>query len=314
MIDRARIGTLLAPGLKSEMIGAYTDVPDTLSGLFNKSKSSKAFEEWTGMTTVGIAEEKPEGTGVVYKDPTVLPVKRLVHVTYGLGIRATREAIDDEQYGQLKKLARLVGRSFAIRKQVEMATLFNDASTGTYFTGYDAKPLIDAGHPLTGLTWAPGATTTIGTRATATAANELATAADLDYVSLQDMITLMRRQVDEQGDWVSFTPSRLVIAPENEFVAYEILKSTLRPDTANQGISSVSRFNLTVVTSPYFVDTDAWFLMADNSNHDLQFFTRQALKIESTDDFDTGDMKTKGTERFSLGFSDWRGICGTMGA
>jgi len=314
MIDRNRIGTLLAPGMKKELLGGYEDVADTLSGLFNTSSSSKAFEEWTGMTTIGMADEKPEGTGVVYKDPTVLPVKRLVHVTFGLGVRATMEAMDDEQYGALKRLSRLVGRGFKLREQVEMATFFSDAFTGSYFTGYDAKALIASDHPITGTTWAPSPTGSIATRATTTASNKLATAADLDYVSLQDMITLFRRQVDEMGDWVSFTPTRLVIAPENEFVAYEILKSTLRPDTANNATSSVSRFNLTVVTSPYFVDTDAWFLMADNSSTDIQWFNRQSLKISSTDDFDTGDMKIKGTRRFSLGFSDWRGICGTPGA
>lgn len=318
-IDRSKVSALLQTGLRKVWFEQYNLESDKLSQLFNKSASKKAWEEWTGLTSIGTAEEKAEGVGVIFKDPSMLPTKRLVHVTYGLGLRATMEAIQDEQYGILKKLAALIGRGFKIREQVDMANaLFNYAFNSTHgYTGYDGLCRFSASHTLsTQNAYTPATTnitTTAKTRDASTCSN-LLTAADLSYTSLQDAVSKLRRQVDDAGDWIVYEPRSLWIAPENYELAKEILKSTDRPDTANRSISSLREYNISIVSSPYFLDTDAWVLSDDTPKTDLQWFDRMALETQTEDDFATGDMLMRGFRRYSMGFSDWRGAVGNTGA
>ena len=43
-------------------------------------------------------------------------------------------------------------------------------------------------------------------------------------------------------------------------------------------------------------------------------FTRSPIRTAMEGDFDTGNVRYKARERYSFGFSDWRGIFGSPGA
>ena len=43
-------------------------------------------------------------------------------------------------------------------------------------------------------------------------------------------------------------------------------------------------------------------------------FTRAPIRIAMEGDFDTGNVRYKARERYSFGWSDWRGIFGSPGA
>ena len=43
-------------------------------------------------------------------------------------------------------------------------------------------------------------------------------------------------------------------------------------------------------------------------------FTRAPIRTAMEGDFDTGNVRYKARERYSFGFSDWRGIFGSPGA
>jgi hypothetical protein len=46
----------------------------------------------------------------------------------------------------------------------------------------------------------------------------------------------------------------------------------------------------------------------------MKMFNRAAIKTAMEGDFDTGNMRYKARERYSFGFSDWRGMFGSPGA
>jgi len=46
----------------------------------------------------------------------------------------------------------------------------------------------------------------------------------------------------------------------------------------------------------------------------MKMFTRAPLNTAMEGDFDTGNVRYKARERYSFGFSDWRGIFGSPGA
>jgi hypothetical protein len=46
----------------------------------------------------------------------------------------------------------------------------------------------------------------------------------------------------------------------------------------------------------------------------LKHFVRAPMKTAMEGDFTTGNVRYKARERYSFGFSDWRGIFGSPGA
>ena len=62
-----------------------------------------------------------------------------------------------------------------------------------------------------------------------------------------------------------------------------------------------------------FTDTNAYFIKTDVPNG-MKHFERAALKTAMEGDFETGNVKYKARERYSFGWSDWRGIFGSPGA
>ena len=63
----------------------------------------------------------------------------------------------------------------------------------------------------------------------------------------------------------------------------------------------------------YLTDTDAWFLITDVPNG-LKHFVRTPVSSGMEGDFESGNVRYKARERYSFGFSDWRGIYGSPGA
>jgi hypothetical protein len=96
-------------------------------------------------------------------------------------------------------------------------------------------------------------------------------------------------------------------------VATEITGSEFKPGTANNDINTLKKFPLEPVINHYLTDTDSYFVLAGKGDHDLNFFTRTDLEFNYDDDFDTGDMKVKAFQRFSVGYGDWRGTWGSPG-
>jgi hypothetical protein len=67
------------------------------------------------------------------------------------------------------------------------------------------------------------------------------------------------------------------------------------------------------VVNNFLTDTDAFFIKTDAPNG-LKMFTRSPIRTAMEGDFDTGNVRYKARERYSFGFSDWRGIFGSPGA
>jgi hypothetical protein len=301
------------------MVDEYEKAPQDLAQLFRTKDTKRAFEELAETTGVGPSELKPEGQGIVFKDPSQLAVKRIFVTTYALGLRVTMEAKQDDQYGVVEGLASNIGESFPVRQEIERATAINLIFSPTYMTGADGLAIISASHPIKGPSYATpgvgtaGGNTAMPARATMTASNKAATAAALDFQSLVDLMTLSRRQVNEQGDYITRRMTRLVVPPELLPVAWELTHSSTRPDTANRADNYLGTYGLMVVSSPYILDSNMWLLMAENSKHSLMWLDRMPFTVDSDGDFGTKDTLISGIERWGVGAYGWRGIVGNPG-
>jgi len=199
-----------------------------------------------------------------------------------------------------QRYTKALARAFANTKQVKGANVLNNGFNASY-TGGDGKRLFATDHPLI----------TGGSNS-----NRPTTGADLNETSLEAAIIQIAGWTDERGLLIAAKPRKLVVPPALMFVAERLLKSVLRTNTADNDINAI--YNLSSVPEGYAVnhyltDTNAWFLKTDVPNG-LKMFERVNLKTSAEGDFETGNMRYKGRERYSFGWSDPLGMYGSPGA
>lgn len=300
VISTGSIAKLLWPGLNAIWGKEYTEHPMEWRDLFDSETSTMAYEEDVLMPGFGLAPIKTEGASIAYDSTSQGYTSRYTHVAYGLGFIVTREAIDDNQYerrstGSTKDLA----FSFRQTKENVGANVYNRAFNSA-FVGGDGVELLSTVHPIQGGTFS----------------NELATPADLSEASIEDLCIQIMNAVNDRGLKISLMPRSLHVATANAFEAIRILKSVNQNDTANNAINalrSMGVFPEGVKINHYFTDADAWFVRT-NAPNGLKMFNRTAAEFSQDNDFDTSNLKYKGYERYSAGWTDPRGLYGSAGA
>ena len=137
---------------------------------------------------------------------------------------------------------------------------------------------------------------------------------DLAQGTLEEAINIYDDMRDDRNQLIELSPSILLYPPELRWLVHEILKSQLRSDTANNTANALNQIGVKTIMSKYLTGDDDWFLISEPSTHRLMFYWRMVPATDHTLDFDTGNMKTKMTMRFSHGPADWRGLVGGQGA
>ena len=108
----------------------------------------------------------------------------------------------------------------------------------------------------------------------------------------------------------------MIIPTAYTFTDERLLESQLRTGTADNDINALANMGMIPQgyrVNHYLTDTDAFFIMTDAPNG-LKMFVRSPIKTAIEGDFDTGNVRFKARERYSFGFSDFRGIFGSPGA
>ena len=301
-ISRSQLVKELEPGLNALFGLEYNRYDNEHAEIFITETSDRAFEEEVMLSGFASAAAKSEGAPVVFDDATEAYTSRYTHQTFALAFAITEEAIEDNLYDRLAaRYTRALARSMSQTKQQIAADVLNNAFSGSGVLGGDGVTLCASNHPL-----ANGGTYR----------NILSTAADLSETSLEQSLIDIAAFVDERGLKIALQGTKLVIPKELQFTAERILKSSLRPGTADNDINAI--LNMGMVPQGYRVnhfltDTDAFFIMTDAPNG-LKHFVRSPIKTAIEGDFDTGNVRFKARERYSFGFSDARGIFGSPGA
>jgi hypothetical protein len=308
-INRASISKELLPGLNAVFGLEYGEVDNEHAPLFDTENSDRAFEEEVLFTGFGSAPVKGEGAAVTYDDAQESYTARYTHETVALGFAITEEAMEDNLYDTFAKLrAKALARAMANTKQVKAADVFNNGFSASYVGG-DSVPLFSASHP------------TIG----AGNQSNLLSAADLSEASLETALISISKIKDDRGILVGAQAVSLHIPSDLVFTADQILNSTLSTTTVTNSTTGVTNVNdinsirnQSLLPKGYFVnrrftDTNAFFIKTDVPNG-AKMFVRSPLQTKMEPDFDTGNLRFKARERYSFGWSDWRGYFGNAGA
>lgn len=300
VMNRASFRKQLQEGLNAVFGLEYKRYPEEWKKLFDLKTSRKAYEEDVLMAGLGAAQTKGEGAPVSYDEGAESFVSRYVHETIALAFSITEESLEDGLYGDLgAKYSRALARSMQHTKEVKGANVYNNAFSASY-PGGDAVALLSTAHPL----WGGG-----------TLSNKLTTAADLSEAALEEAIIQIGSWTDERGIPIAAQARSLHIPRELQFIAERILMSPYRSGTGDNDINALKSsgsFPGGVSVNNRFTDPDAWFIRTDCGDG-LKAFQRVALRRGMEGDFETGNARYKSRERYSFGWSDWRGLFGSEG-
>ena len=278
----------------------YSRRPSLIPQLFNVQMSNRAYEETMGIGAIGIdAWLNYENAGRISEAEFDRGYKQtFTHKEYALDFSVERKLIDDNQHNEVLRIVERMGDSAALRREVDAASVFNNAFSDT-FAGADGVGLCSTAHP-----YGPNKTGS-------TQSNEFTLA--LTKPNVATIREAMMAFTDDNGNKVAVMPNALIVPPALEDDALEITGSMQDPDSANNTMNpQFGRFQ--VIPWHYLTDSNAWFMVDTNLMRlaGLEWFNRVLPAIGLRD----GDDRTvraywRGYMRYSYGWSDWRFIAGS---
>jgi hypothetical protein len=299
-VNLSAIKDLLLPGLRG-IEGKYEMIPSQYDKIFTKHDSKMALERTAEMRFLGLAQLKTEGGQTAFDNAAG---ERFVynqeHTEIGLGYAITRKAIDDNLYKTQFMPSNLgLIESFQQTKEIYGANVLNTATTYNASVGGDGVALCSASHPIDG----------------GTVANTPAVQVDLNEATLlAGMISIRTNFKDQAGLKVFARGRRLVVPPALEPVAIRLLKTELRPGTANNDVNAIMMtaggLSEGYMVNDYLTSARAWFLLTNIDG--LSYMERVKFETDMQVDFVTDNLLVKGYERYSFGYYNWRSIFGSF--
>ena len=164
--------------------------------------------------------------------------------TWESSIAVERSAIEDDKYGAIKLRIQSLARE--AKRHVD-EIVFTLIKNGFASNCYDGQYFFDTDH-------AEGDSGTQSNKGTSA----------LDATALQAAITAMMKYKDDKGKLLGVVPDLLVVPPDLQWTAMELLESTYWPGTqANNKIAAnVLKGKLDLLVSPYLTDTNDWFVLS----------------------------------------------------
>ena len=285
-------------------INSTSTFPAIMSNLADKSvmngfnEAETTFQIWAGkgsnrdfkeaarvaLSEAGNLELVPEG-GQFQQDVFGEASARTKVATYGKIFSLTRQAIINDDLGLFSKIATKYGSA---AKRLVNKMVYAQL-TGTVKM-QDNVALFDDKH-----------------------GNVAKTAEALSVTSLAKAITAMRRQKGITGAAnLNITPKYLVVPPELEVTAYQIVNSTAAVDGTNSGVVNPYKGRFVVVADAELTDPDAWYLVADASQHDTIEVTYlngvETPRLETRQGFDVDGIEYKVAFDVGVDAIDFRGL------
>lgn len=292
--------SIVEPILNECFDGVYDQRADEWSRVFREQDGiPRNYHEEPVLYGFGAAPELADGTPVTYQQGGVLFLKRYVYKVYGLAFALTKVLAEDGDHIRIgQTYARHLAQSLIETKETLSANVLNRAFNAS-FPGGDGVQLNSASHPIVN----------------GTASNLLSVAANLSQTSLEQMLIQIRSAVDNNGKRIRLVPKQLVVAPGNVFQAEVLLKSVLRAGTANNDINPIKSIGLLedgAAVLSRLTSATAWWVQTD-APEGMKLLMRRKMEKTMEGDFETDSMRYKATERYDVGWTDWRAIYGTSG-
>lgn len=293
---RSHFQRTMFPGIKEFIFRGYQEKEMQYPGIFNEMPSDSAFEEDFQAAGVGLFTLQPESTLVeedqFYRGYSI----RYTHLDYAKRIGFSHQFIRDGKIAMWNDRSGDMGYSARQTMEILIADMLN---AGNVTPIYDGQPLFSAVHPL------------IRGGAGRTQSNILAVPATLSVVSYRAMLTMFRRFFDPTGvRRIQLNAAKLIVPPELEWDAKEIVKSRTRPDTANRADNVVENYT-EVKVYDYLLQPKPWFIFADKRQVKIKVYIRERFNVSEYEREEQRMNWVQASTAFSYGVSDYIGCVGT---
>jgi len=299
-VNLSSIKDLLLPGLRG-VEGKYEMIPSQYDKIFTKHDSKMALERTAEMRYLGLAQLKTEGAQTSFDNGAgERYVYNQEHTEIALGYAITRKAIDDNLYKTQFAPSNLgLIESFQQTKEIYGANILNTATTYNSAIGGDGVALCSTSHPIDG----------------GTVANTPSTQVDLNEATLLNAMIAVRTNFKDQAGLKVFARARkLIVPPQLEPVAIRLVKTELRPGTADNDVNAIMMTSgglpESYMVNDFLTSAYAWFLLTNIDG--LSYMERIKFETDMQVDFVTDNLLVKGYERYSFGYYNWRAIYGSF--
>lgn len=297
-VSRPGFSALLAPDLRRVYIDTGMERPREYPLLINVDNM-----EWNPVTDrqvsgIGTMPGKAEGTQFGLDQPILGGSKAYEGVPFGLAVEVTWEMWRDELYGVMREMSAGLARASRNREEVDAAVVLNSSFDNTVVGFTASESLCATSH--TGLDGVARA-------------NRPNPDISFTITGIQNSITRFENLTDERNIPRLMAPSLAIIAPENKFVAREILGSAGKPFTGDNELNALLDEDLRWMVYHYLTTSTNWFLSAANGIHDRWFLFRDRPIFDNFDDPWTKNAIFTSYQRHTKGFGSWRGTDGSTG-
>jgi hypothetical protein len=290
-VNVAALYDLTRPGLRG-IEGRYKMIPRQWPKVFMRGVSKMGVERTAVVRMLSLAQLKFEG-GATQMDNNAGERFIYNHEAFevGLGYAITRKAIADNLYEQQFPASNLdLQKSFEQTEEIYTANVLNTASTYNPNIGGDGVALLSASHPIDG----------------GTIANTPTTQQDLNEGSLLTALTSVRTNFKDQAGKKIFARGRkMIVHPNNEWVAARLIHTPLRPGTGDNDISALQATGSLpekYEVMDFLTNAPWWFVQTTIDG--LIFLEREPFEMSMEVDFITDNLLVKGYQRYYVGYSD----------
>lgn len=288
---------LLEPGFREIYNDAFEEKEQVFPQIFHILSSDKQDEKDSGATGFGLFAQTGENEQVDYEEPLQMYDVTYTHLKYTKGFKVSEELWEDDQYNVIKTKPAQLGRASRRTSEHLASYVFNNAFAAAQ-TGGDGSRLCSTTHPRSD--------------GGSSQSNASSTGITLTDTNLETARIAFRQLLDDKGMRVQLMPDTLVVPVDLEKTAEILVGSALRPGVADNDIN-VYKGKYKVIPWDYITTNNTeWFLL-DSSQHKLNWFWRVKPEFSQDKSFDTGMGLFKSRFRSSVGFSDWRGVWGSLG-
>jgi hypothetical protein len=295
-IALSSIRNLLLPGLWA-VTGKYDQLPAVRKQIFKERKSNMALEQSTSMRYIAQAFIKTEG-GVTQADNASGQryTYNQTHNELAVLFAITRKAIDDNLYKtEFGPAVMGLNEAFDRTNEAFAADVLNSSTTYNTAISGDGVALGSTAHPVDGNTFS----------------NLASPAADLNETSLLNaQVAVNANFLDNAGQRMNAKPRRLVVPPQLEPVAIRLLKTELRPGTAQNDVNAILSTQGGIPDGytvwNYLTSQFAWFLQTNQDG--LVYMNRVPYETDMSVSFETDNLLVKGYQRNSYSYNEPRCI------
>lgn len=260
--------------------------------VFNVESTDRWYDEQ--FTEVGYGLFAETGDQETYHMDDMYPgyYTRFRQIKYTKYFRVSEDLMNFERYVEMGRRAKDLGQKAVITRETIAASVYNNGFTTPLF---DGQPLFSTAHP-----GYPGSGQLFS--------NVLTVQQSLSFTAYQQVLAALKTTTDERGTLIMQIPKMLVVHPNNEVVAREILNSAGRPDTANRADNEIKEVfgAVDLFVYPFLTSPTMWFVVCDTFY--VYSYEFEKLKVRHDEDPFNADQLVFGRFYMAVGASNFLGL------